>query len=194
MHVRLVSATRRRLALDRNPMRRRMDRIATWAGALAVLVLLAAAPLIGSWCAAARQSAQLARAAASPEYRVTATLAGASTHPWHENAAARSVTRSAHWTAPDGTRRQGTVNAPTNGKDARTTGIWTDAHGNQKPRPLTPAQIHANASVFGSFMAAAAVFAGLGAIWLAGRVLNRRHYTEWDAEWRRVAQRWMRQY
>lgn len=194
MHVRLVSAVRRRLALDRNPMRRRMDRIATWVSALAVLALLAAAPLIGAWCAAARQSAQLAHAAASPEYRVTATLARESAHAAPEDATGQSATRSAHWIAPDGTRRQGAVNAPSNGTNGRTTTIWTDAHGNQKPRPLTHQQIRANASVFGAFIGAAVLFTGIGVIWLADRFLDRRRYAEWDHQWRRIAPRWMRQY
>ena len=194
MLARLVGAVRRRLALDRNPMRRRMDRIATWASALAVLALLATAPFIGARLAAARQSAQLAHAAASPEYRVTATLVRVSSRAAPDDSAGQPATRTAHWIAPDGTRRGGTVNAPANGTNGRTTTIWTDAHGNQKPRPLTRHQIRANASVFGAFMGAAMLFTGIGAIWVAGRLLDRRRYADWDDQWRRVAQRWMRQY
>lgn len=75
MRDRFLVSVWRRLALDRNPMRRRGDRIATWFGAFAVFALMVAGVFAGAWCANARRLAGTEYAVPVPDYRANAVAA-----------------------------------------------------------------------------------------------------------------------
>lgn len=189
---RLLVAAARRLALDRNPMRRRVDRAEAWLTALTVLLLLVAAPIAGTHLAAQRQADQHARDRAVPTYRVTATVGPA---PSGDSQMAGPATgRAARWTGPDGKPHSGSVVAPSSMRSGQTMTIWTDAHGHQRTRPRTEAQVRADASAFGGFVAGGIVFGGLGVVWAGRRLLDRRRFADWDAQWAQIAPHWMRQY
>ena len=192
LHRSLVTI-RRRLALDRNPMRRRADRWETWLSALVVLALLVAAPLLGTRIAGARRADQQAQARASPTYRVTATVGPNLARGGTEMAGPRTAWN-ARWTAPDGTPHRGAVNVPYGTPADRTVPIWTDAHGRLRAHPATTKQMTANAVAFGGFAGFGIVLGGLGVLWAAHRLLDRRRFADWDARWDRTAPRWMRQY
>jgi hypothetical protein len=51
-----------------------------------------------------------------------------------------------------------------------------------------------DAAVLGSSAGMGVVLAGFGALWVCGRLRERRRLAEWDAQWARIAPRWMRQY
>jgi len=191
---RLVVAVGRRLALDRNPMRRRVDRFEAWLSALTVLVLLVVAPVIGARFADARLAGQQAQAQTSPAYKVTATVGRDPGRSGPSEMAGPRTVRDAQWVAPDGTPRRGTVSVPYGTRYGRTVTIWTDAHGHVRAHPSTAAQMRANATVFGGFVGVAVVLGGLAVIWLGRRLLDRRRFADWDAEWATTAPRWMRQY
>lgn len=190
---RLWVAAVRRLALDRNPMRRRVDRAEAWLTALTVLLLLVAAPITGAHFAAQRQADQQTHHRAAPTYRVTATVGGAA-RGGTTQMAGPSAERAARWTAPDGTPRSGSVIAPYSLRSGRTMTIWTDAHGRQKERPRSAEQMRADAWAYGGFVAGGIVLAGLGVVWACRRLLDRRRFADWDAQWAQIAPHWMRQY
>lgn len=192
---RLLPVVRRRLALDHNPMRRRMDRYQTWLSALAVLVLLVVAPLVGARLAGARRADQQAQAHASPVHRVTAYVTKGPAHGRPGNSVAGSRTsRFARWTAPDGTPRHGVLSVPYASSGAHPVTIWTDAHGDLRPRPHTTEQMSANATVIGVFGGVGALAGGLAVVWAGHRLLDRRRFAAWDAQWAHIAPRWTRQY
>lgn len=190
---RLWGAALRRLALDRNPMRRRVDRVETWLTALTVLLLLVAAPIAGAHFAAQRQADEQTHGRAAPTYRVTATVGGAARGAT-TLMAGPSADRAAWWTAPDGTPRSGSVVAPYSLRSGRAVTIWTDADGRQKERPPSAAQMRADAWAYGGFVAGGILLAGLGVIWAGRRLLDRRRFADWDAQWAQIAPHWMRQY
>lgn len=189
---RLLVAAARRLALDRNPMRRRVDRVEAWLTALTVLLLLVAAPIAGTHIAAQRQADQHARDRAVPAYRVQATVGPARSGT--SQMAGPATDRAARWTGPDGKPHRGSVVAPYTMRSGQTMTIWTDAYGRQRPRPRTEAQTHADASAFGGFVAGGIVLGGLGVVWAGRRLLDRRRFADWDAQWAQIAPQWMRQY
>lgn len=191
---RVLVALRRRLALDGNPMRRRMDRYEIWLGALTVLVLLVAAPGVGAKSADARRAAQQAENQASHAYRVTAVINQDQARTYPGDMTGPQTTRDARWTAPDGTPRHGAVSVPYGSSHQRKVTIWTDAHGNLQPRPRTPAQIDANASLFGAFAGIGVVLCGMVIVWAGHRLLDRRRLAAWDTQWTHIAPRWTRQY
>lgn len=191
---RLLVTVRRRLALDRNPMRRRVDRWEAWLSALVVLVLLIAAPLFGARIAGMRRAEQLAQAQRSPTYRVTATVGPNLARGGGSEMSGPRTVRNAHWTAPDGTPHRGAVSVPYGTPDDRTVPIWTDAHGRLRAHPVTGQQMTANAVVFGGFVGFGIFLGGLAVLWTAHRLLDRHRFADWDAQWDRIAPRWMRQY
>lgn len=189
---RLWVAAVRRLALDRNPMRRRVDRAEAWLTALTVLLLLVAAPITGAHFAAQRQADQKARDRAAPTYRVKATV-GAAARGGTSQMAGPASDRAARWTAPDGTPRSGRVVAPYSLRSGRTVTIWTDAHGRQQA-PRSAKEMRADAWAYGGFVAGGVLLAGLGVVWAGRRLLDRRRSADWDAQWAQIAPHWMRQY
>lgn len=189
---RLWAAAARRLALDRNPMRRRVDRVEAWLIAVTVLLLLVAAPIAGTHFAAQRQADQDASTRAAPAYPVKATVGAARSGT--SQMAGPGTDRAARWTGPDGSPHRGTVVAPYRMRNGQTMTIWTNAHGYQREQPRTAAQMHADASAFGGFVAAGIILVGLGVVWAGHRLLDRHRFADWDAQWAQIAPHWMRQY
>jgi hypothetical protein len=142
-------------------MRRRGDRYATWLGAFAVLALLVAGVLAGSWCAHARLAAERARPAAPGGQTVAGARAAARDDP-------AAAVANPHVTGVRGAGARAVENAR------------ADAAG--------------DAAVLGSSAGLGVVLAGFGVLWVCGRVRERRRSAEWDAQWARLAPRWMRQY
>jgi hypothetical protein len=190
--VRTGAAARlaRRLRLDRNPLRRRTDKIAAGLAAALIAVFLAAAPVLsavavgwaGRAAAAGQQAARLWR-------QVPAVVQQAAPVP----AGLGAVTRSwawARWTAPDGRARAGQI--PVSGEMAagRAVPLWVDVAGSPTgPPPSRPAVLACEAE------AAAVATAALGAVllclaWAGRRVISRRRLAAWEAEWATVGPQW----
>ncbi|HLK00625.1 MAG TPA: hypothetical protein VKU39_12050 [Streptosporangiaceae bacterium] len=180
--------------LDRNPLRRRSDRIETALAALAVIAFLVAAPL--AWHAAASWAYAGSRHQASAERaalrQVPALLL--------ENPVSQPVTAyvpvalaqaQARWTAPDGRVVHRAISvADASATVGSTVLIWVDQAGDLSQPPLQQSQIAIRADMAG---VAAIAIAGLACVlsWQLGRsVLDRRRLAAWDADWRTTEPRW----
>ncbi|MFJ8156155.1 hypothetical protein [Streptomyces sp. NPDC094468] len=183
----------------RNPLRRRTDLAEAWVALVTLLLIVVAAPVLGSLVGAAAQNAlqRSVRQQHHDRHPVTATvvrrLGGSLVEP-DPDATSAHDTRSrvlADWTAPDGTRRHGTVltilKSPRKGDRF---GIWTDRHGLLAARPLdsTTATTHAVLAGFGATLLAAGLTETVRRM-IVWRMVRRR-YARWDRAWERAGPDW----
>jgi len=188
----------RRLGLDGNPLRRRIDKIAACLAALLMAVFLTGAPMLS--VAAARwagHAAATAQRAARSWHRVPAVLLRGAPLPalgWAFGSswvpARGSSWVPARWTAPDGQERAGRIPVSTGSTAGRTVRLWVDTAGSPTGPPP-----HYGAPVASETLAAVLATAALGAVmwWLAGagrRALDRRRLADWEAAWAAVGPQW----
>jgi hypothetical protein len=180
----------RRLGLDGNPMRRRIDKLAACMAALLMAVFLIGAPMLSvaaaRWAGTPRPPLSGPRA---PGARCLPSCCGAAPLPavgW----AFGSSWVTARWTAPDGHERAGRILVSTGLAAGRTVRLWVDAAGSPTGPPP-----HYGAPVASEAMAAVLATVALGGVlwWLAaaGRwALDRRGLAAWEAAWAVVGPQW----
>jgi hypothetical protein len=183
------------LGWDRNPLRRRIDRVEAAMITGLIVVFLIAGPVLavaaGHWIGSAGVREQRAEVAWRP---VPATVLQGTPSQWGGfPAAAGSVWVLARWTAPDGQARQGRIPVTPPAAAGATARVWVTRSGSLTGPPLTQPELHGR-------ITAANVLAALGLGLLlcltgqAGRVLlAHRRLAEWDRAWRAVEPRWTRQ-
>ncbi|MFJ8082426.1 hypothetical protein ACIQ6Y_17610 [Streptomyces sp. NPDC096205] len=183
-----------------NPLRRGTDLAEAWVCLAALLLMLVAAPVIGTLVgSAADESLQRSvREQQRRRHQVTARVVEELKHtaPAADPETASRDTRSrvlASWSAPDGTERRGPVTAPLRDPEPGDRfALWTDRQGRPAVRPLDPATATTHA-----------VIAGIGAALLAALLVElarrlalwrmiRRRYACWDQAWDRAGPDWGR--
>lgn len=183
-----------------NPLRRTTDLVEAWVALTALLLILLAAPVIGSLVGSATEDGlqRSVREQRASRHLVTATVvreldrAPLAADP--ETASRDSRTRVlAHWTAPDGTDQNGP--AVTRLKSPEPGGrftIWTDEQGRTVARPLDPATAttHSVLAGFGVALLTACLVEG-GRRLIVWRMVLRR-YARWDQAWERAGPDWGR--
>jgi hypothetical protein len=179
--------------LDRNPLRRRSDRVETVVLGVLVAAFLAVVPFAahaaGSWAyATSAREAQAQRAALR---QVPATLLQASRPMTAYPAAGYApLGAAARWRAPDGQVITGIVFPPSGMAAGSTVQAWIDRAGQLAEPPPGPAQLVSRAHL------AEEVAVGTLAIVLiaAGRLvrwaLNYCRMASWDADWLATRPRW----
>jgi hypothetical protein len=184
-----------------NPLRRTSDLVEAWVALVALLLILAVAPLIGSLVGGVAQDAlqQSVRDQRAARHPVTATVvrklnrSPLDTDP--ESSSARDLRSRvlADWTAPDGSGHHSAaladLKSPHRGDHFK---IWTDLHGQIVARPLdsTTATTHAVLAGFGAAMLTAGAVEG-GRRLIVWRMVRRR-YSRWDQAWDRAGPDWGR--
>ncbi|MFF5141818.1 hypothetical protein ACFY6U_19155 [Streptomyces sp. NPDC013157] len=183
----------------RNPLRRATDLAEAWVAMAALVLIVVAAPLLGSFVGAAAQDSlqRSVRQQQHDRHLVLATvvrkLGGAPVEP-DPDATSVHDTRSrvlADWTAPDGTRQEGpvltTIKSPHKGDHFD---VWTDRQGVVTARPLdtATATTHAVLAGFGAALLAAGLVEG-GRRTIVWRMVRRR-YARWDQAWDRAGPDW----
>jgi hypothetical protein len=179
--------------LDRNPLRRRSDRVETVVFGVLLVVFGLAAPFAahtaGNWAYAV--SERQAQAQQATLHRVKATLLEKAA-PWngYANAPGAAPEVSARWRAPDGQLRTGKLFVPDGGAPGSTVTVWTNRAGQLTDPPLQRTQVVNRAQVTEAFavVGLAVVLFAFG--WLARRVLERRRMAAWDADWLATGPRW----
>lgn len=184
-----------------NPLRRTTDLVEAWLALATVLLVLVAAPVIGSFVGAAAQDTlqQSVRDQRQSRHEVTATvvkkLPRGPLGPDPETSPARDAHSRvlADWTAPDGTACHGTVIADLKSPhDGDHFTIWTDLHGRIVGRPLdsTTATTHAVLAGLGAALMSAGLVEG-GRRLIVWRLVRRR-YARWDQAWDKAGPDWGR--
>jgi hypothetical protein len=184
----------RRLGLDHNPLRRRIDRIEMFVR-LTVLVLLFAAVPAGVFLAGSIADHVLthqAQAQQASDHQVTAVLTqdapmvGAA-DPY---SAVETAWAQARWTAPNGTVHSGGVLVLAGSHQGSKVRVWINAAGATTAAPVSHRDVMAEVAVTGMVTGIAAILLLLAALAIAVHSLNRRRSGAWDAEWRAIGPLW----
>jgi hypothetical protein len=171
---------------DRNPLRRRTDRVETAALGVLLAAFLAGAPVVAhaaaSWTYAT--SAREAHAQQAALHQVPATLLEAPA------VGAYNAEANARWRAPDGHLITGQLLVPVGAAAGSTIMVWTDHAGQLTAPPLDAGQVASRAG-----LSEVLAVAGLAVVLIVvGRlvhvVLNRRRLAAWDADWLANGPRW----
>lgn len=173
---------------DRNPLRRRLDRVEAALVAGLAIAFLVAAPVAA--VTAGHLAYGIASHSASAQrswHRVPAVLLASATVPGQFGTSVP-----ARWTSPTGARRTGMVPVLASASAGSTIMVWIDAAGQLTDRPLQHSQVRAQA-----VMAAVLVPLALG--WLLGcagllahGALGRRRMAAWDDDWQATEPLWTR--
>lgn len=179
------------LGLDRNPLRRRCDRVEAvirLAAVLGVAVAVVLGVMLGmrEYGNGLKTEAQQARA----RHQVVATLTGEVTTPRLSVAGAAVGHAQATWLAPDGTTKSGVIEVSPSRHTGETVRIWTDGHGVITPRPQDRETTVVAALTVGTGVPLAAV-AILALLVTSVRLVNQRRARRvWEAQWTVVEPMW----
>ena len=139
-----------------NPLRRTTDLVEAWVALVALLLIMVAAPVLGSLVGSVAQDAlqQSVRDQHQARHLVTATvvrgLGRSALEPDPETSSGRDIRSRvlADWTAPDGTRQHGQVTASLKSPHVGDHfALWTDQHGRTVTRPLDSATATTHAAM-----------------------------------------------
>lgn len=177
--------------LDRNPLRRRSDRIETAVLGLLIAAFLAGAPF------AARAAGSLTYAMSLREQRaqgalhqVQATLLQAAPPlNGYANVAGAAPETPIRWRAPGSPVRTGYIFIPS-GAAGSTVLVWVNRAGWLTNPPLQEPQIAARADMAETAAVTGVAIAAIIVGWAARRALNRRRMAAWDADWLATGPRW----
>jgi hypothetical protein len=180
---------------DRNPLRRRTDRLETYLLAALFTAATASAPFLVELAShAAEQGALHARhEQLAADHPVTAHLTQAAGSAGSGYAFSADVPALATWTSPTGAHRSAVVPATAGSLKGAPVTVWTDRAGDLTMPPLSMAEVANEADAAGL-----GTVAGLVVVTVAGaagirEVLFRRRMADWAADWAVTAQAWNRQ-
>jgi hypothetical protein len=180
---------------DRNPLRRRIDRLEAAVNAGLILAFLIAAPVLPTlavhWTRAAgiRQQLAVITWRQVPANVVRGAPRQRDVSPGPDGTAWRP----ARWTAPDGRPRSGWIPVSPQAPADSSARVWVNRSGSLTGQPLQRAQLQRRIVIAGVLTA---VMLGLVLCLVggAGRYLfSRRRLADWDKAWRVVGPRWTRQ-
>ena len=184
----------RRLGFDRNPLRRRTDRIEAAIRLATIILLLVAVPIAA--IAAGRQADHLAlrqaHAQQAAEHQVTAVLlkqAQATGVP-NPYTSIQLTYVLARWQPPGQAPRSGQVLAAAGAHAGSTVKVWVDASGAVTSPPPDHRMIAGDVCIASIVACLVACLLVLGSNALARRVLDHRRLRAWDAEWRAAGPLW----
>ena len=186
----------RTLGLDRNPLRRRTDKIAARLAALLLAVFLIGAPFLSAaavgW--AGHHGAAELRAKRS-WHQVSAVLLQNAPAPAATGRILGYYQVRARWATPDGRARTGRIPVSADMLASRTVPLWVDSAGSPTGFPLN----HHRLVLADETTAAAVAIMTLGTVlsclaWAGRRVLDRRRLADWEAGWAAVAPQWTKRF
>jgi hypothetical protein len=189
----------RRLGLDRNPLRRRTDRIESTVAAGLLALFLIGAPLAGALAGRWAQQGGLREQRAQEAWHQTSalTLTGAPGAPGVPKYAYRTSWNfparvPARWMGPDGRYRFGLVSAALGTQAGQTVLVWVDASGRATGPPLLRSQLVSRKLSAEALAPAALAILLLGLAGLVRWLLNRRRLKAWEMAWTTIGPRWTR--
>jgi hypothetical protein len=180
---------------DRNPLRRRSDRIEAYLLAGSLAAAIAAAPFAarlageaGHEAAARTQHSQLASRREVRAVLLQSVSGTAAGYSFQTVFPAR-----ARWTVPGKGARTGLVGVPAGTPEGTTFDVWINTAGQLTTPPLAATQVAGQAD-----LASAAAVTGIAIVYLCEavavrQVLTRRRLAAWDAEWAVTGPAWNRQ-
>jgi hypothetical protein len=183
----------RHLGLDRNPMRRRVDRAQQVVMAVLMLIFLVAGPWLTAYTAgrAYTTGQQAEHEQRAQRHLVTATVIG--TGQLGADETGRGVQRmiDVGWTEQGHQRTTQIPELPGDRAGVQRQ-IWVDQAGHLTGRPRDHAQTITDTTLAAIFSLAGVALPLIGLRALIRSRLDRRRYAQWDADWVRTAPIWTR--
>lgn len=183
----------RRWRPDRNPLRRRSDRVETAIVSVLVAAFCVGAPFavhaVGGWTYATSLREQRAESAAWHQVRAT-VIRTASDLSGSASAPGPSPEVTARWTAPDGQVRTGQFFVIGVVRAGTTFTVWTNRVGQLTDAPLQKSQIAMRAELDEALAVAALAIMLLAIGGLAHQGLDRYRLAAWGADWLATGPRW----
>lgn len=182
------------LGFDRNPLRRRTDRIEAVLRLATVILFLVGVPIAA--IVVGRQVDHMAlrnaHAQQAAKHEVTAVLLERAQVSGAQNpyASTQMTDVLARWQPPGQSPRSGQVLAPAGTPAGSNVTIWIDASGAVTSPPPDHRDIVGDVTIAVVVTCIVASVLLLGASALARRVLDRRRLKAWDAEWRATGPLW----
>jgi hypothetical protein len=182
------------LGLDRNPLRRRVDRVEGWLTVLLAATFLFVGPFV-AWrggAAAYREAAQVARAEQHDHVRVGAVLEEAAVRTYSGSDRSPLVQKPvrARWTGPDGSEHHGMIVPRRPAPAGAVHPVWTDAAGNLTRPPRTAGDLRLEGIRAGVEVQLIIGAVLIGCLMIVRRVANRRRLASWQGEWTYIEPRW----
>jgi len=192
---RLSGPLTRRFGVDRNPLRRPIDRVEAWLAPIGIVVFLILCPVLFLVLGMLVRADNAAVARAERSWQpVTARLLQSTPGPQFSDHGSNTWTEwtRASWTF-DGRHYTGQVPAPASSSAGSSETIWLNHGGHVQLPPMSTAQV--NDWVTGETLLAvgALALAMFVAVWLTRRLLERRRIASWELDWLMVEPRWSRQ-
>lgn len=170
----------RRLALDRNELRRTSDRIEAWSALALIIAFVPLAVLSAAWAVSWVHAGAAKEQGDGRLRQVTAVLVQAAPAAYVPNSA--TISARARWTFA-GSVHVGSVPATPGTPAGTAVRVWVDAAGDVRPPPPTTAQVTARV-VLAAIAAPVGVALGLWLVWYALRwLLDRRRLASWAEAW-----------
>lgn len=189
------SRAARRLGFDRNPLRRRIDRIEVAFILALITAFLTVTPVLAETAGQWARAAAVRQDRAEQAWRQVAAIVVRSTTPPPDRAwaAPETVWAAARWTAPGGQPRTGLIRVLPGTRAGSSVLMWEDGAGwptgSPPERGLLQGQVPMAEGLTWYALATTALF-----LLEAGRSLFTRHrLAAWDKEWRAIGPRWSRQ-
>ncbi len=185
----------RRIGLDRNPLRRRIDRVQAALTLLLVAAFLTALPLLTAVAGHWARTVGMGQEHAERAWRqVTAIVVrGPATGRHGAFSAWGTVRAKARWTAPDGRERSGMVPVTAGTRAGGTFLLWVNGRGLPTGPPMRAVEQGQQAALaelvtLSVLSVTACLIADTGRI-----LLDRRRLAAWEKEWRAIGPLWSRQ-
>ncbi|GGR84151.1 membrane protein [Streptomyces humidus] len=170
-----------------NSLRRTSDRFECWFRRVLLVVLVVGLPMasVSAGLAAYEASMRSVRVQAAERHQVTARLTSAvKGSDWAKRPA------QVRWTDADGTARTGSALVKPGTSKGAAVRVWVDRAGNVVTAPATTLNATASGWLIGGMTAFGVAAGSYAAREGMRRVLDRRRYAQWDAEWDLVEPRW----
>jgi hypothetical protein len=184
----------RHLALDDNPLRRRIDRLETCIMAGLLAAFLAGAPLVaiaaGSWAHAGDLREQHAQ---RYWHQVPAVLLQAAPRPTtFRHRSSWTAWVRARWTPPGRQARVGEIPAPPGSRAGSRQLVWADRAGPVAGVPLTHDEITARMIAVEMLAPVGLAIVVIGLARVARWLLDRRRLVAWEVAWTSIGPGWTR--
>ena len=179
---------------DRNPLRRKSDRLETFLYAGSIVVAAVAAPFAVSAAASAGHAAAVSAQSVerTTRHEIKAVLLQRAADGGDGYAPSSEVLAQAAWRTPGGAPRSGVVTAPAGAAKGSSVLVWTDPQGNLAGAPLDAGQIAGQADQAGAAAAGGLALLLLSETVLVRQILDRRRMSAWDADWAVTEPQWNR--
>jgi hypothetical protein len=186
-----LTLLRRRLGWDRNPLRRRADRLeaAVFAGLLAGF--LVGAPVLAIVAGRVTDGNELREQHSERAWRqVPATLLVSAATVIDLASGSAVAWAPARWTAPGQRTRRGLVEVDMAVAAGQRVRVWTNGAGRLAGPPLTRQAIQLDVTLAALIAPVVLALVLLTAGGSARLILNRRRLADWDRAWDAVGPRW----